>query len=85
MASSKVRVFGTAALWLSFLAFALYFLNVLIGGPLGMKTWLNDLGEVLTLFLAVILFVAGAVSRESEANVRKREQSGSDDNQAQNT
>ncbi len=67
MASSRISRTGTVALWLSLLAFSVYFLNVLVGGPLGRKPWMSDIGEVLTLFLAVVLFVAGTIAREAQA------------------
>jgi hypothetical protein len=66
MANSSVRTFGSVALWLSLLLFAIYFLNVLFGGPLGHKQWMSDLAEMLTLFAAVVFFVAGAICREAE-------------------
>jgi hypothetical protein len=58
---------GSVALWLSLLTFGVYFLGVLIGGPLGMKPWMSDVGQMLTLAFAVILFVAGTVAREYES------------------
>ena len=41
--------------------------DVLLGGPLGRKPWMSDVAEMLTLFLAVVFFVAGALAREAEA------------------
>lgn len=64
---SRFRSFGNLALGLSLLTFAIYFLNVVVGGPLGMKPWMSDVSEMLTLFVAVILFVAGVLAREEEA------------------
>ena len=63
--------FGSAALGLSLLVFGVFFANVVIGGPLRMKPWLSDVGEMLTLFAAVVLFVAGTLARE--AAVRRRD------------
>jgi formate hydrogenlyase subunit 4 len=70
MAARKLRVVGTLALGLSFLVFCLFFLNVLIGGPLGQKPWMRDVTEMLTLFAAVVLFVAGTIAREAEAHLQ---------------
>jgi len=66
MAQSRVRLAGSLTLWLSALIFAIYFLNVLIGGPLGKKPWMSDLWEMLTLFVAVFFFVVGTICREAE-------------------
>ena len=38
-----------------------------MGGPLGHKPWMSDLAEMLTLFVAVVFFVAGTIAREAEA------------------
>lgn len=78
MSAARLRTVGNIALGLSLLIFAVYFLNVFIGGPLGKKPWLGDLGEMLTLFLAVIFFVAGTLAREEEGNLING------DNQARN-
>lgn len=67
MARFSARSVGNLALGLSLLTFAVFFLNVLIGGPLGLKPWMSDVMEMLTLFLAVILFVAGTLAREKQA------------------
>ena len=58
---------GNVALGLSLLVFGIYFLNVLLGGPLGHKPWMSDVTEMLTLFVAVTLFVAGTLARERQA------------------
>lgn len=58
---------GKLALGLSVLVFGAFFLNVLVGGPLGGRPWLSDVGEMLTLFVAVILFVIGTIAREARA------------------
>ena len=68
MASPKVQTIGNVALGLSLLIFAMFFLNVVIGGPLGRKPWLSDLGEMLTLFAAVTSFVVGTIAREAQAS-----------------
>jgi len=73
MALPSTRTVASVALSLALLTFAIYFLNVLIGGPLRMKPWLSDVGEMLTLFLAVILFVTGALAREAHAKQGRAE------------
>lgn len=67
MSSPRARTFGSVALGLSLLTFCIYFLNVLVGGPLGHKPWMNEVAEMLTLFLAVVFFVAGTIAREAQA------------------
>lgn len=67
MARSSLHSVGSVALWLSLLTFGIYFLNVLMGGPLGHKPWMSDIVEMLTLFVAVIFFVAGTIAREAVA------------------
>jgi formate hydrogenlyase subunit 4 len=67
MAMSSARSVGNIAFALSLLTFALFFLNVLLGGPLGLKPWMSDVTEMLTLFVAVIFFVAGTLAREAQA------------------
>jgi hypothetical protein len=79
MASPRLQAFGTLALGLSLLTFAIFFLNVLVGGPLGHKPWMSDVGEMLTLFVAVILFVAGTLSREAQAVSDAGEKRGGDE------
>lgn len=71
--ATSIHAIGSAALWLSLLTFGVFFLNVLIGGPLRMKPWMSDVGEMLTLGLAVILFVAGTIAREHEVSQKKAE------------
>jgi len=73
MALPSVQSVGRLALGLSMLTFAFFFLNVLLGGPLGRKPWMNDVWEMLTLFVAVVFFVAGTICREAESNRRKAE------------
>ena len=68
MTQSRIQSVGNMALWLSLLIFAIYFLNVLIGGPLNRKPWMNDVQEMLTLFVAVIFFVAGTLCREAQSD-----------------
>lgn len=67
MASKQIYNLGTVSLVISALTFLVYFANVVLGGPLGKKPWMNDLWEMLTLLVAVIFFVMGAVSRENQA------------------
>jgi ABC-type nickel/cobalt efflux system permease component RcnA len=71
--TSRSHAIGNVALGLSLLTFAIYFLNVLFGGPLGRKPWMSDVSEMLVLFLAVLLFVAGTLAREAEAKAAKAE------------
>lgn len=71
MAASRVRTVGSVALWISLLVFGLYFLNVLLGGPLHGKPWMTDVQEMITLYVAVIFFVVGTLCREAEANRAK--------------
>ncbi|MEZ5658287.1 MAG: hypothetical protein R3E83_07065 [Burkholderiaceae bacterium] len=65
MSNTRTQVIGNLALGLSLLTFAVFFLNVLIGGPLGKPAWMSDITEMLTLFAAVVLFVIGTIARES--------------------
>ena len=65
MARSKIQSIGNFSLGLSLLIFVIYFLNVLIGGPLGKKPWMSDVWEMLTLFVAVFFFVGGTLCREA--------------------
>ncbi len=68
MVNRRVQAAGNFALGLSLLIFAIYFLNVLFGGPLGRKPWMSDVSEMLTLFAAVIFFVAGTICREAQSS-----------------
>lgn len=70
MPSTSGDRLGSVALALSLLTFVAFLANVVIGGPLRMKPWLGDIGEMLTLFAAVVLFVAGALAREAAATRR---------------
>jgi hypothetical protein len=65
MASSGIDFVGRLSLRLSVLVFAIFFLNVLIGGPLHGKPWMSDVWEMLTLFVAVLFFVVGTICREA--------------------
>jgi hypothetical protein len=67
MAYPSVQFIGRLALGLSLLIFAIFFLNVLVGGPLGRKPWMSDLWEMLTLFVAVVFFVVGTICREAQS------------------
>jgi hypothetical protein len=73
MTRPRVQIFGNAALALSLLIFGIFFLNVLVGGPLGRKPWMSDVGEMLTLFAAVVFFVAGTLFREAQSLHSKTE------------
>ena len=68
MSHPKVKFVGNFSLWLSLLIFAVYFLNVLIGGPLHGQAWMSDVQEMLALYAAVVFFVIGTLCREAEAN-----------------
>ena len=70
MTHPKIKSIGSVALGLSLAIFAVFFLNVLIGGPLGKKPWMSDVGEMLTLFAAVVCFVIGTICREAQAAQR---------------
>lgn len=74
MTTPKTQVVGSLALGLSLLTFMIYFINVLIGGPLGQKPWMSDVGEMLTLLLAVVLFVVGTIVREAQVLAETSEQ-----------
>lgn len=68
MTSSRIKTAGSFSLGLSLLIFCVYFLNVLVGGPMGRKPFMSDVGEMLTLFAAVIFFVAGTICREAQGS-----------------
>jgi len=86
MAYPSVRAAGSYSLWLSLLTFAVYFLNVLLGGPLHGRPWMTDVQEMLTLYFAVILFVIGTLCREAEANrARAGRGNGSNPSSTRNT
>lgn len=74
MTTPRIQVVGSLALGLSLLTFAIFFTNVLIGGPLGQKPWMSDVGEMLTLLLAVVLFVVGTIAREARVLAENAEQ-----------
>lgn len=74
MTTPSTQVVGSLALGLSLLTFMIYFINVLIGGPLGQKPWMSDVGEMLTLLLAVVLFVFGTIAREAQVIAETSEQ-----------
>jgi len=71
--TSRPQTVGNVAFGLSLFAFAIYFLNVLFGGPLARKPWMGDVSEMLVLLVAVILFVAGTLAREAQAKAAKAE------------
>lgn len=79
MSGTRIRTVGSVALGLSLLTFCIYFLNVLLGGPLGRKPWMGDVMEMLTLLAAVGLFVAGTIAREAEARPSSDGPDGIDD------
>ncbi len=57
---------GRPALLAALILFVLYFTNVVMGAA-GGGAPLSDVAEMLTLFAATILFVAGVLKREAEA------------------
>ncbi len=67
MSQPRIQLAGSIALGLSLLVFAVFFLNVLIGGPLGKKPWMSDVWEMLTLFVSVSFFVVGTICREAQS------------------
>jgi hypothetical protein len=77
MSSPILKTVGRTALRLSVLVFGVFFLNVLIGGPLGRKPWMSDVWEMLTLFIAVVFFVVGTICGEAETNRSKAEKEAS--------
>jgi len=85
MALPSVQSVGRLALGLSLLTFAAFFLNVLFGGPLGRRPWMNDVWEMLTLFVAVIFFVVATICREAEANRRSSADVAAGEGQNKNT
>ena len=72
MAMPSARSVGNVSLVLSLIVFCIFFLNVLIGGPLGRKPWMSDVMEMVTLFVAVIFFVSGTLAREAQAATDNR-------------
>jgi hypothetical protein len=78
MAKHRLQSVGTTALGLSLATFTLFFLSVLVGGPLHMKPLLSDVGEMLTLFVAVTFFVAGTLAREAQAHTERGPPTGDD-------
>lgn len=60
---------GRPALFGALICFVIYFSNVAFGAA-GRGVFLGDLGEMLLLFAAAVLFVAGTLTREAEAKSR---------------
>lgn len=56
------------------LVFMVFFLNVFLAGPLGVKPFFNDLQEMLVLFFAVVLFTTGTLALEGRVNILKSNQ-----------
>lgn len=59
MAKGRPALFGAMACFSVFLA------NV-VTGAMGAPVFLGDVSEMLTLFAAVLLFVAGVLAREAQ-------------------
>ena len=57
---------GALGLWLALAAFLVFFVDVTLGA-LRMGRYLTDVGEMLPLFAAAILFVIGVLAREARA------------------
>jgi hypothetical protein len=74
MNANKLLRLGKGLLWAALLVFSVFFLNVFVAGPLGMTPFLDDLQEMLLLFLAVVLFTSGTLALESRANILKANQ-----------
>lgn len=47
--------------------FALFFANVVMGGPLKMQPFLSDVQEMLALLVSVSLFVFGTLALEAKS------------------
>ena len=74
MNADKLFRLGKLLLWAALLVFVVFFLNVFLAGPLGVTPFLNDLQEMLMLFLAVVLFTSGTLALEARANLLKANQ-----------
>lgn len=57
------------ALAASVIVFAIYFLNVALGA-FASAAFLGDVGEMLVLFAASILFVVAILKKESDRNAK---------------
>ena len=66
---------GNAALLAAAAAFLVFFANVAIGAA-GGPPFLSDLAEMLTLFLACVLFVVAILARERAARPTDNDISG---------
>lgn len=64
---------GTLALFAALGAFMLFFGNVALGAS-GRGEVLGDVGEMLTMFAAALLFTVGVLQREAAATRAEREQ-----------
>jgi hypothetical protein len=64
------RLFGV-----SLAVFAIYFANVVVGGPLRRPPFLSDIQEMLTLFVSVSFFVFGTLAKEAKTDPRAAEES----------
>ncbi|MCY6381601.1 hypothetical protein [Hoeflea prorocentri] len=56
-------------LYASLIVFVIYFVNVAMGA-FGGQTFLGDVGEMLVLFAASILFVVGILQEEAARKVK---------------
>ncbi len=65
MSADQLKKMATLSLWSALAVFLVFFLNVLLAGPMGMTAFLTDIQEMLLLFLAVVLFTAGTLALEA--------------------
>lgn len=65
-----MRTTGTPSLIGALLCFLCFFGNVTMGAA-GLGVVLGDVGEMLLLFVAVLLFVIGVLAREAAAKNNK--------------
>ena len=56
-------------LYASLIVFVIYFVNVALGA-FGGQTFLGDVGEMLVLFAASILFVVGILQEEAARKIK---------------
>ena len=56
-------------LYASLIVFVIYFVNVAMGA-FGGQTFLGDVGEMLVLFAASILFVVGILQEEAARKIK---------------
>ena len=72
MSADQLQKLARASLWSALAVFLVFFLNVLLAGPMGQTAFLNDIQEMLMLFLAVVLFTAGTLALEAREKSMKQ-------------